>query len=99
LYVDKENYFPDQFDLYDSAGNLYKWNATLVRPYPMPGGKPGDLVLSISGQNTAYCVNFQDKHVTVFIGLHGCINKDCDVAGYTDATRWALPEGLSKIMQ
>jgi hypothetical protein len=99
IYVDKENFFPDQFDLFDAAGNLYKWNATLLRPYPMPGGKPGDQVISISGQNTAYCVNFQDKHVTVFIGLHGCINNDCQAQGYTDATRWALPEGLSKIMQ
>ncbi len=99
LYVDKENFFPDQFDLYDSAGNLYKWGATLLRPYPMPGGKPGDLAISIAGQNTAYCVNFQDKHVTVFIGLHGCIDNDCQANGYTDATRWALPEGLSKIMQ
>jgi hypothetical protein len=99
IYVDKENFFPDQVDLYDSTGKLYKWIATFLLPYPMPGGKPGDLAISIAGQNTAYAINFQDKHVTVFIGKHGCIDNDCHEEGWTDATRWALPEVLARIMQ
>lgn len=98
IYVDKQNFFPLTTDLYDAAGNLYKWIAVFIAPYAMPGS-PGDEVLNISGQNTAYAVNFQDRHTTVFIGLKGCTNSECDSGGFGDATRWALPEGLSKIMQ
>src|SRR5579883_301734 len=36
IYVDKENFFPDQLELYDNAGNLYKWSAVLMRPYQVP---------------------------------------------------------------
>ncbi|MGH7905891.1 MAG: DUF1329 domain-containing protein [Candidatus Binataceae bacterium] len=99
LYIDKENFFPDQEDLYDNNGKLWKWGAVLLKAYAMPGGKPGDKVISISGQNTGYGVNFEDKHVTVFIGLHGCVDGDCKSGGYLDATRYALPEGLMKVMQ
>lgn len=98
IYVDKENYFPLAMDLYDASGNLYKWVAVFLTPSSMPGD-PTAQVLQISGNNTAFAVNFQDRHVTVFIGLKGCTDSECDGAGYGDATRWALPEGLAKIMQ
>jgi hypothetical protein len=98
LYIDKENYFPDQFDLYDAAGKLYKWFAVLMTPTAMPGS-PGNEVLTIAGWNTAYIVNFQDEHASVYIGLHGCVDSQCSAGGYDDATRWALPEGLDKVMQ
>ena len=38
-------------------------------------------------------VNFEDRHTTVFVGLHGCIDNGCKSEGYLDATRWALPSG------
>jgi hypothetical protein len=35
----------------------------------------------------------------VFIGLHVCVDHECDARGYSDIGRYASPEGLMKIMQ
>jgi len=99
IYVDKENYYTDVTELYDPSQKLYKWLLEDFLPTPMPGGASGDMVIALNPNNTSYVVNFQDKHVTVAEGLHGCVDHQCDKGGYLDATRWALPEGLSKIMQ
>jgi hypothetical protein len=97
LYLDKENYFATNTDLWDSAGNLYKWLAVFA--YRGPGlGLDGQLV-TITGPNTGYLLNFQDEHATVFIGLHVCVDQECAQGGYLDISRYASPGGLMKIAQ
>jgi hypothetical protein len=99
LYLDKENYFSTNADLWDMAGNLYKWIAVFAYPGLIPGlGLDGQLV-TITGPNTGYIVNFQDQHATVFIGLHVCVDRECAKRGYLDISRYASPEGLMKIQQ
>jgi Protein of unknown function (DUF1329) len=99
LYLDKENYFSTNADLWDMAGNLYKWIAVFAYPGLIPGlGLDGQLV-TITGPNTGYIVNFQDEHATVFIGLHVCVDRECAKRGYLDISRYASPEGLMKIQQ
>ncbi len=61
-------------------------------------GAPGQVSLNISSSD-AILVNFQDNHASLLECLRSCTNHDCDSQGYVDATRWALPEGLMKIMQ
>lgn len=99
LYLDKENYFPDHTEVWDRAGNLYKWIVVFAYPAILPGlGLDGQEV-TITGPNTGYAVNFQDEHTTVFIGLHVCVDAECGAKGYLDVSRYASPEGLMKIVQ
>jgi len=99
LYVDKENYFPDHTEVWDRAGNLYKWIVVFAYPAILPGlGLEGQEV-TITGPNTGYVVNFQDEHATVFIGLHVCVDHECDAQGFSNIGRYAQPDGLMKIMQ
>ncbi len=99
LYLDKENYFPVNTDLYDPANNLYKWIVIFAYPAIIPGlGLDGQMI-TITGPNTAYAVNFQDEHATVFIGLHVCVDKECEAKGYLDISRYSSAEGLMKIVQ
>jgi hypothetical protein len=99
MYFDKENYFPDHTEVWDRAGNLYKWIVVFAYPAILPNlGLDGQEV-TITGPNTGYVVNFQDQHATVFIGLHVCVDKECDAQGFSDISRYASPEGLMKIMQ
>ena len=98
LYLDRQNYFPASTDLWDTAGNLYKWLFVLERPAFIPGlGLDGQL-LTISGNNTAYVVDFQDKHITIVVGLHVCVDGEC-AKTYLNISRYASPEGLMKIQQ
>lgn len=99
LYLDKENYFPTNTDIYDAAGKLYKWIVIFVYPAIIPGLGLDGQMLTITGPNTAYAVNFQDNHVTVFIGLHVCVDGDCKSQGFLDVSRYSSPEGLMKIAQ
>jgi len=99
LYLDKENYFATSTDLWDVAGNLYKWIGVFAYPGLIPGlGLDGQLV-TITGPNTGYVVNYQDEHATVFIGLHVCVDRECARGGYLDISRYASPGGLMKIQQ
>jgi Protein of unknown function (DUF1329) len=97
LYIDKETYFPDAVDMYDTTGHLWKWGAVLVHPVmlPMDNGQE----LSITGFNTFYTVNFLDEHATVFEGLRPCSNQECAPKGFLDISRYASPEGLMKVGQ
>lgn len=98
LYVDKELYFTNQVDLYDAAGKLYKWLITYYDPVKIPG-TGGDVMMCELCDSCTYVVNFQDEHATVFFGLHGCLNNDCDKYGYLNIERYASPDGMMKIMQ
>jgi hypothetical protein len=99
LYLDKENYFPDHTEVWDRAGHLYKWIVVFAYPAIIPGlGLQGQEV-TITGPNTGYVVNFQDQHATVFIGLHVCVDHECDSQGFSNVGRYASPDGLMKIMQ
>jgi hypothetical protein len=60
-------------------------------------GLDGQL-LTISGNNTAYVVDFQDKHITIVVGLHVCVDGEC-AKTYLNISRYASPEGLMKIQQ
>lgn len=95
LYIDKETFFPDATDAYDTSGHLWKWFTPFVYPAKLPLGN-GE-ALSITGLNTFYTVNFLDEHTTVFEGLHVCSNQECQPFGYLDVSRYASPEGLMKV--
>lgn len=96
LYLDKDTFFPTNVMLYDNSGKMWKWEYILVKPHFLNG----DQMLVITGPNTAYGVDFENRHVTVFIGLHVCANHQCDKFGdYLDAARYAMPDGLTRIMQ
>src|SRR5262249_2292458 len=97
IYVDQQNYYPDYVDLYDSSLKLYKGLMVFLMPNAIPGA-PGTYSLNISSSN-AILGNSKDNHASLLECLRSCSNHDCDQQGYTDATRWALPEGLMKIMQ
>ena len=99
LYLDKENYFATSTDLWDMAGNLYKWIGVFAYPGLIPGLRLDGQLVTITGPNTGYLVNFQDEHATVFIGLHVCVDRECAKGGYLDISRYASPEGLMKIQQ
>ncbi|SRR5579875_1018985 len=97
IYVDKQNYYPDYMDLYDSNNKLYKGLMDFLEPNTIPGA-PGQYALNISSSD-AILANFQDNHASLLECLKSCTNHQCDQQGYSDASRWALPEGLMKIMQ
>lgn len=97
LYIDKENYFTNNFEVYDNSGKLYKWITEWYAPVAIPG--TNDITVGeITNMNT-YTVNFQDEHLSFFAGAHGCVNSDCESKGWLDVGRWADPAGLAKIAQ
>jgi hypothetical protein len=99
MYVDKENYFgAGELDLYNPAGNLFKSQLVFLYPVPIPGTN-GDVAELQAGPNAGFLVNFVDKHVTLSLGLHSCINSECVKAGYLDIDRYASPQALMKIVQ
>ncbi len=99
MYVDKENYFGGaQIDLYDSAGELYKTQIIVSCPEPIPQ-TGGDVAQLIAGPNTSFLINFKDRHVSMTVALHSCVNSECVKDGYLDVSRYASPEGLLKIVQ
>jgi len=95
IYVDKETLYPLTIDLYDSAGGLYKLWLGLQTPIRVPDT---GAALGVNGATELLIVNFKDKHLTVATTAHPCFNTDCD-AQYLDISRYASPEGLSKIAQ
>ncbi|MGH7905083.1 MAG: DUF1329 domain-containing protein [Candidatus Binataceae bacterium] len=97
IYVDQQNYYPDYVDLYDPNMKLFKGLMVFLMPNKIPGA-PGQLSLNISSSD-AILANFQDKHASLLECLPSCTDRGCDSKGYEDATRWAVPEGLMKIMQ
>jgi len=98
MYIDKENYFGGaQLDLFDPAGQLYKFQAIFSYPVPIPGTH--DVAELSAGPNVSILVNFKDEHVTIEPSLPSCVNSECERNGYLDTTRYASPEGLMKIVQ
>lgn len=98
MYIDKENYFGGaQVDLYDSAGELYK--TQLIVSCPEAIADTADVAQLIAGPNTSFLINFKDKHVSMTVALHSCVNSECAKNGYLDVSRYASPEGLLKIVQ
>jgi Protein of unknown function (DUF1329) len=97
LYVDKENFVASEIDLYDTSGKIYKWMPTFYSPQTIPDTTDKTDVTVAS--STTYTMNFQDGHMTIFTGIHGCLNRDCAKFGYLDVGRYASPAGLMKIGQ
>jgi hypothetical protein len=95
IYVDKETLFPLAIDLYDSGGALYKFWTGFLTPFPVP--RTGD-ALAVNGATELLIVNFRDRHMTMATAANVCFNSDCN-AQYLDISRYASPEGLSKIAQ
>jgi len=95
IYVDKETLFPLAIDLYDPAGALYKFWVGFETPMHVPNT---GTALGVNGATDLLIVNFKDKHMTAATAANPCFNTDCN-AQYLDATRYASPEGLSKIAQ
>jgi hypothetical protein len=95
LYIDKQTFFPLAIDLYDPAGQLYKSWIEFQSPMRVPGT---GTALGVNGANELLIANFKDKHLTVSTAEHPCFNSDCS-AQYLDASRYASPDGLSKIAQ
>jgi hypothetical protein len=95
IYVDKETLFPVAIDLYDPAGGLYKFWLGLQTPLRVPGT---GTALGVNGATELLIANFRDKHMTVATAANPCFNTDCNVQ-YLDVSRYASPEGLSKIAQ
>ena len=99
MYVDKENYFgAGELDLYNPAGKLFKSQLVFLYPTPIPGTN-SDVAELQAGPNAGFLVNFVDKHVTISLGLHSCVNATCAKAGYLDIDRYASPGALMKIVQ
>jgi hypothetical protein len=95
IYVDKETLYPWAIDLYDRAGALYKFWLGLQTPVRVPGT---GTALGVNGATDLLIVNFKDKHMTASTAANPCYNTDCS-AQYLDLSRYASPEGLSKIAQ
>jgi hypothetical protein len=95
IYVDKETLFPLAIDLYDSGGALYKFWTGFLAPFRVPGT---GTALAVNGATELLIVNFKDKHMTVGTAASVCFNADCN-SQYLDTSRYASPEGLSKIAQ
>jgi hypothetical protein len=95
IYVDKETLYPLAIDLYDPAGALYKFWVGFQTPVRVPDT---GTALGVNGATDLLIVNFKDKHMTAATSADPCFNTDCN-AQYLDASRYASPEGLSKIAQ
>jgi Protein of unknown function (DUF1329) len=98
MYVDRDTYFPLAFDIWDTAGKLYKTIEIYNVPLPVPG-QPGDEILTL-GIAYGFAANFLDEHGTIFTGRQPiCLDHECDTRGFSNIDRYALPDGLMKIMQ
>ncbi len=95
LYVDRQTFFPLAIDLYDPAGELYKFWSEFQTPIRVPNT---GVALGVNGANDLFIANFKEKHLTVSTAQQPCFNGDCNPQ-YLDISRYASPEGLSKIVQ
>ena len=98
MYVDRDTYFPLAFDIWDTAGKLYKTIQIFNLPLPLPAAQ-GNEVLTL-GIAYGFAANFLDEHGTVFSGRTPlCLDHECDSKGFSDISRYAQPDGLMKIAQ
>jgi len=96
--VDRETYFPLAFDIWDTAGKLYKTIQIFNVPLPVPASK-GDNILTL-GIAYGFAANFLDEHGSIFTGRTPlCLDHECDSRGFSDISRYAQPDGLMKIGQ
>jgi Protein of unknown function (DUF1329) len=96
LYIDRDTFFPLAFDLWDSAGNLYKMILLFNLVVDIPHTSDHLLTLAPAA---GYAVNFLDLHASTFIGSRPCIDHDCDAGGWSDVRRYATADGLMQILQ
>jgi len=95
LYIDKETFMPLAIELYDPQGGLFKFITQFWTPMAIPGG--GSL-LGTNGPQAGWSINFDDKHVSISLTQSSCYNTNCPQQ-YLDASQYASPEGLMKIIQ
>jgi hypothetical protein len=95
LYIDEETFFPLAIELYDPQGVLFKFITQFWTPFAVPGGGS---VLGTNGPQAGWSINFGDKHVSISLTQTSCYNADCQPQ-YLDASQYASPEGLMKIVQ
>lgn len=95
LYIDDETHVPWVYDLWDTAGKLWKLELDGFSPdEDLTGGQ----LYGAAGSDYGFYANFLDSHASYFVGLRDCIDSDCN-SSYSDITRYALPQGLMKIVQ
>ena len=95
LYVDKETFLPLAIELYDRQGALFKFITQFWTPLAVPSAGS---VLGTNGPQTGWSINFADQHVTIALTQSSCYNTNCQPQ-YLDASQYASPEGLMKIVQ
>ena len=95
LYVDKETFFPLAIELYDQKGALSKFITQFWTPQAIPDNGSA---LGTNGPQSGWSINFADKHVTIALTESSCYNTNCDPQ-FLDASQYASPEGLMKIIQ
>jgi len=95
LYIDKETFMPLAIELYDPRGTLFKFITQFWTPMAVPSG---GAVLGTDGPQAGYSINFGDRHVSIALSQSSCYNTACQPQ-YLDASQYASPEGLMKIVQ
>ena len=95
LYIDKETFLPLAIELYDPQGGLFKFITQFWTPLAVPSGGS---VLGTNGPQAGWSINFGDRHVSISLTQTSCYNLNCQPQ-YLDASQYASPEGLMKIVQ
>ena len=95
LYIDKETFLPLAIELYDPQGALFKLITQFWTPMAVPSGGS---VLGTNGPQAGWSINFLDKHASISLTQTSCYNTNCQPQ-YLDASQYASPEGLMKIIQ
>jgi hypothetical protein len=96
-YIDKESLYAPVTDMWDTSGHLYKWLPAQVAPQTRNLGRDSQYY-SLVGSCNWGIVNFLDNHQSLFTCNTSCFDDECP-SGYADITRYALPQGLMKIVQ
>ena len=94
-YVDKESYWVLYSDVWDTSDRLYKAFILPNAPASIADGE----IYPLSGDSFNIVYNFQDDHATNFIGTQTCSDKSNGCEPYLDATVYASPAGLMKVMK
>ena len=50
-------------------------------------------------RRAGWSINFGDKHVSIALTQTSCYNTNCQTGSILDASQYASPEGLMKIVQ
>jgi len=82
-------------ELYDQKGALSKFITQFWTPQAIPDNGSA---LGTNGPQSGWSINFADKHVTIALTESSCYNTNCDPQ-FLDASQYASPEGLMKIIQ